>query len=73
MAVVRYETQGGVEQVEIDYDEMTYQEAKQHWKIKTDERDGRDVYSLIPRERVFSVELVGKTTGSSVTRTKKRK
>ena len=41
-----------------------------HWRVKAGEKDGRDVYELIPRERVYSVQVVGKKTGTAVTRTR---
>lgn len=71
MAVITYETPDGVTESEIADTEISYVEETQHWKIKTHEKDGRDIYKSIPRERVFAVKTVGRKTGTVVTQTKK--
>lgn len=69
MAVITYETPDGVAEAEIVAAEISYLEETHHWKIKTGEKDGRDIYELIPRERVFAVEVAGTKTGTVVTKT----
>lgn len=71
MAVITYETPDGVAESEVVDAEISYLEETQHWKIKTGEKDGRDIYELIPRERVFAVKTIGTKTGTVVTRLQK--
>jgi len=70
MAVIRYESTDGVIEYSVDADKITYDDETDHWRVKAGEKDGRDVYELIPRERVYSVQVVGKKTGTAVTRTR---
>jgi len=70
MAVIKYETSNGPIEYTVDADKISYDEETDHWRVKAGEKDGRDVYELIPRERVYSVQVVGKKTGTSVTRTR---
>jgi hypothetical protein len=69
MAVITYETPDGITEAEIPASEISYIEETRHWKIKTGQKDGRDIYELIPRERVFSVKILGNKTGTAVTKT----
>ena len=69
MAVITYETPDGVTEAESADSEISYLEETHHWKIKTGEKDGRDIYALIPRERVFAVTVAGTKTGTIVTKT----
>ncbi|ATW87632.1 hypothetical protein halTADL_0835 [Halohasta litchfieldiae] len=70
MAVIKYETPDGPVEYSVASSDISYEDDTDHWRVKAGEEDGRDVYELIPRERVFSVKVVGKQTGTSVTRTK---
>jgi len=70
MAVIKYETPDGPIEYDVAASNITYEEETEHWRIKAGEKNGRDVYELIPRERVFSVQVAGAKKGSSVTRTK---
>ena len=70
MAVIRYESTEGVIEYSVDAAKLSYDEETDHWRVKAGEENGREVYELIPRERVYSVQVVGKKAGTSVTRTK---
>ena len=70
MAVIRYESTDGVVEYSVDAANLSYDEESDHWRVKAGEKDGRDVYELIPRERVYSVQVVGTKTGTSVTKTR---
>jgi len=70
MAVIKYDSPDGPIEYSVDAGKISYDEESDHWRVKAGEQNGRDVYELIPRERVFSVKVVGKKTGTSVTRTK---
>ena len=70
MAVIKYDSPDGPIEYSVDAGNLSYDEETDHWRVKAGEQNGRDVYELIPRERVFSVKVVGKKTGTSVTRTK---
>lgn len=69
MPAIRYETPGGVRELQVSSSEIEYNEETQHWRVKRGEKNGRDVYEHVPRERVFSVQMIGKETGTVVTRT----
>ena len=70
MAVIKYESPDGPIEYSVDASKLTYEEETEHWRVKAGEKNGRDVYELIPRERVFSVQVAGAKKGTSVTRTK---
>jgi len=70
MAVIKYETPDGPIEYNVANSKISYEDETEHWRVKAGEQDGRDVYELIPRERVFSVKVAGKKTGTAVTRTK---
>jgi len=70
MAVIKYETPDGPIEYDVAASKISYEEETEHWRVKAGERNGRDVYELIPRERVFSVQVAGAKKGTSVTRTK---
>jgi len=69
MAAIRYETPDGVQERQVDDSDIEYNDETQHWRIKRGEKNGRDVYEHVPRERVFSVRIIGKKTGTVVTKT----
>jgi|AntRauTorckE6833_2_1112554.scaffolds.fasta_scaffold03995_6 hypothetical protein len=70
MAVIKYETPDGPIEYDVAASKISYEEETEHWRVKAGEKNGRDVYELIPRERVFSVQVAGAKKGTSVTRTK---
>ncbi|MFD1641102.1 hypothetical protein [Halohasta litorea] len=70
MAVIKYETPDGPIEYDVAASKISYEEETEHWRVKAGEKNGRDVYELIPRERVFSVQIAGAKKGTSVTRTK---
>ncbi|GEM_PF-297305 len=69
MVLITYETPDGVRETQITDADLSYDQTKHHWEVKTGEKNGRDVYALIPRERVYEIRRVGKRSGSRVTRT----
>ncbi|MEA1929995.1 MAG: hypothetical protein U9O06_00380 [Euryarchaeota archaeon] len=70
MAVIKYETPDGPIEYDVAASKISYEEETEHWRVKAGEKNGRDVYELIPRERVFSVQVAGAKKGTSVMRTK---
>ena len=68
MPAIKYETPDGVRERQVDSSEIEYDDETQHWRVKRGEKNGRDVYEHIPRERVFLVRITGKETGTVVTR-----
>ncbi|TQQ81178.1 hypothetical protein EGH24_08580 [Halonotius terrestris] len=68
MAVITYETPDGLAEIEVPPSEISYDGSRHHWKVKTDERNGREIHAYIPRERVFAVEVKGKRAGTQITR-----
>ncbi|MFW6321621.1 MAG: hypothetical protein ACOC0Z_07195 [Halohasta sp.] len=69
MAVIKYDTPDGVIEYNVDTSKLTYDEETDHWRVKAGEQNGREIYELIPRERVFSVKVAGAKRGTSVTKT----
>ena len=69
MAVITYETLDGPIEYRVDATDITYEEETDHWRVKAGEENGRDVYEIIPRERVFSVKVAGARKGTVLTRT----
>jgi len=70
MAVIKYESPDGVIEYTVEASNITYEDDTDHWRVKAGETNGRDVYELIPRERVFSVKVAGAKKGTKLTRTK---
>jgi len=70
MAVIKYETADGPVEYNVPGSDIEYEPESDHWRVKAGEHNGRDVYEIIPRERVFSVKVVGNKTGISVVPTK---
>jgi len=69
MAVIKYDAPDGPIEYRVDAANISYEDETGHWRVKAGQQDGRDVYELIPRERVYSVKVAGKKTGTSVTKT----
>jgi hypothetical protein len=69
MPVIKYDTSNGVRERQVTSSEISYEEDSHHWRVKTGEQKGKNIYQLIPRERVYAVKMIGQTTGSVVTRT----
>ncbi len=44
MPAMRYETPGGVRELQVDSSEIEYNDETQHWRVKRGEKNGRDVY-----------------------------
>ena len=70
MAIIKYETADGPIEYKVAASDISYEAKTDHWKVKAGEENGRGVYELIPRERVFSVQVAGEKTGTTVTRSK---
>ena len=68
MAVITYETPDGPVEYRVDAANITYEEDTNHWRVKAGEENGRAVYEIIPRERVFSVKVAGEKKGKVLTR-----
>ncbi len=70
MAVITYDSPDGTIEYQVAASNISYKDEIEHWRVKAGTEDGRDVYELIPRERVFSVKVAGAKQGTKVTRTK---
>ncbi len=70
MAVIKYDSPDGTIEYQVAASNLSYEDDIDHWRVKAGTNDGRDVYELIPRERVFSVKIAGAKQGTHVTRTK---
>ena len=70
MAVIKYDSPDGPVEYQVAAANIEYDDEIEHWRVKAGKQDGRDVYELIPRERVFSVKLAGAKQGTQLTRTK---
>jgi len=66
MAIIKYETADGPIEYDVPGSAIEYEPETDHWRIKTGEQNGREVFEIIPRERVFSVSVVGNRTDISV-------
>ena len=69
MAVIKYDSPDGTIKYQVAAADIEYDDEIDHWRVKTGQKDGREVYELIPRERVFSVKIAGAKQGTRVTRT----
>ncbi len=70
MAVIKYETADGPVEYSVPGSDLAYEAETDHWRVKAGEQNGRDVYEIIPRERVYSVKVAGNKTNISVVPTK---
>jgi len=70
MAVIKYETADGPVEYSAPRSDIAYEAETDHWRVKAGEKDGRDVFEIIPRERVFSVKVVGNKSNLSIVPTK---
>jgi len=69
MAVIKYDSPDGTIEYQVAAADITYEDDIDHWRVKAGTADGRDVFELIPRERVFSVKIAGAKQGTQLTRT----
>jgi len=70
MAIIKYETADGPVEYNVSGTDIEYEAETDHWRVKAGKENGRDVYEIIPRERVYSVKMIGVKKGKQLTRTK---
>jgi len=66
MAVIKYESVDGLVEYSVPRSDIVYEPDTDHWRVKAGEQNGRDVFEIIPRERVVSVKVVGNRSDVSV-------